>query len=113
MDLTIKIYTATKGQFFSKDFALVDQIRRSSISIPSNISEGMERDGNKELINFLYIAKGSCGELICQLQIAHRLGYLETINYGDLYNFAKEISRSLGSLINYLKGSNYKGIKYK
>ncbi len=59
MDLTIQIYHETNRAIFSKDYELTKQIRRSSISIHSNIAEGFERDGNKEFINFLYIAKGS------------------------------------------------------
>lgn len=73
----------------------------------------MERDGNKELINFLYIAKGSCGEVLCHLQIARRLGYIDILFYTELYNFAREIANSLGKLIVYLRASDFKGKKYK
>ena len=107
------VYQITNCPSFSKDFALTNQIRRSGISIASNIAEGFERDGNKEFINFLYIAKGSCGELRCQLYIALNLNYLEQIRFEELYNLATEISKSLGKLIHYLQSSNFKGIKYK
>lgn len=114
MVLISKIYyKATWQSGFNKDFELSRQIRKSSISIASNIAEGFERDGNKEFINFLYISKGSCGELICQLEIAKELGYLETENYQELSNLAEEISRTLGKLIKYLKGSDLKGKKYQ
>ena len=113
MDLVEKIYSTSRLPSFSKDFGLVDQIRRASVSIPSNIAEGMERDGNKELINFLYIAKGSCGEVECQLQIAERLGYIDHPLYTELYNFVVEIAKALGKMILYLKESDFKGKKYK
>jgi four helix bundle protein len=113
MDLIEKIYQITKEPPFYKDFGLVDQIRRASISIAANIAEGMERDGNKELINFLFIAKGSCGELICHIHIARRLEYINKLLFEEIYNFAIEISKALGKFIHYLKGSGLKGKKYK
>jgi len=60
----------------SKDFGFKDQITRSALSVPSNIAEGFERESNKELIRFLYIAKGSCGELRTQIIIAKEIGYI-------------------------------------
>jgi four helix bundle protein len=113
MNLTRLIYQNTNEPGFVKDYNLVNQIRRSGISIASNIAEGVERDGNKELINFLYIAKGSCGELRCQLYIAKDQRYLQADSFQEMYNLATEISFSLNKLIKYLKESDYKGIKYK
>jgi four helix bundle protein len=112
MDLVSEVYRETNSGAFSKDFSLVNQIRRSAISIPSNISEGVKRDGNKELVNFLYIAKGSCGELRCQLHIASRLNYLQSDRFEELYNLAVEISRSINRLIKYIQESEFKGKKY-
>ena len=74
MKLCKKIYSALKD---CKDYGLKDQICRASISIPSNIAEGYERKGSKETIQFLYVAKGSCGELRTQLYLATDLGYIE------------------------------------
>jgi len=113
MHLTRLIYQNTNKPAFVKDYNLVNQIRRSAISIASNIAEGVERDGNKELINFLYIAKGSCGELRCQLYIAKDQQYLQADCFQEMYNLAIEISFSLNKLIKYLKESDYKGTKYK
>ncbi|MDX9905106.1 MAG: four helix bundle protein [Bacteroidales bacterium] len=113
MNLITNVYQITKNKSFLRDYSLVNQIRRSAISIASNIAEGFERDGNKELINFLYIAKGSCGELKCQLQIARNLAYIESNRFEELYNLANLISKSLGGLIKYLQNSDLKGKKYK
>ena len=113
MNLTQLIYQNTNQPGFVKDYNLVNQIRRSAISIASNIAEGFERDGNKELINFLFIAKGSCGELRCQLYIAKDQQYLQADSFQEMYNLATEISVSLSRLIKYLQASDYKGIKYK
>lgn len=111
--LIVTVYQVTNQAGFSKDYYLVNQIRKSAVSIISNIAEGVERDGNKELINFLYIAKGSCGELRCQLYIALDQNYLGTDQFDKLYNSAIEISRALNKLIKYLKDSEFKGKKYK
>lgn len=113
MDLIRLIYQNTNKPIFRKDYHLVNQIRRSAISIASNIAEGLERDGNKELVNFLYIAKGSCGELRCQLYIAKDQQYLQHDSFQEMYNLAIEISYSMNKLIKYLKESDYKGKKYK
>jgi four helix bundle protein len=75
-DLAVKIYQTTKNQKFRRDYSLVDQIRRASISVSSNIAEGFERGSRKELIQFLYIAKGSLGEVRSQLQVSSGLGYI-------------------------------------
>jgi len=111
--LTRMVYQITIQPAFAKDYYLVNQIRKSAVSIASNIAEGFERDGNREFINFLYIAKGSCGELRCQLYTALELQYMTQESFQEIYNFAKEISVSINKLIKYLQSSDYKGIKYK
>jgi four helix bundle protein len=66
--LTNRVYEATSTGSFMRDFGLKDQIRRASISILSNIAEGFERGGDKEFLQFLAVAKGSCGEVRAQLR---------------------------------------------
>lgn len=105
MDLCVAVYSITNYSEFSKDFGLKDQIRRCSVSIPSNISEGFERDSNNQFIYFLKIAKGSCGELRTQLILAHRLNYIDENTLYDLRNKCIETEKQIGGFINYLKNS--------
>jgi four helix bundle protein len=106
-------YNMTNKSGFTRDWLLINHLRKTAISILSNISEGFERDGNKEFVNFLSIAKGSCGELRCQLYIAFDQNYIEENQFKELSNLATEISKSLKGLINYLQASDFKGIKNK
>ncbi len=76
MDLIEKIYYVTKNFPFEEKFGLTDQLRRCSISIASNISEGAGRNSNKQFLYFLQISMGSCNELQTQVEIAKRLKYL-------------------------------------
>ncbi len=75
MALVTGIYTLTKSFPDDEKFGITSQMRRSAISIPSNIAEGSARRGNKEFVQFLYIALGSATELDTQILIAKNLGY--------------------------------------
>jgi len=101
-ELTNEIYTVSKHDAFSKDYGLTDQIRRASVSIMSNIAEGYERKGIKEFIHFLSIAKGSAGEVRCQLYIASDQGYIDRKTTDKLISKVSEISRMIVGLMNYL-----------
>ncbi|MEP6717646.1 MAG: four helix bundle protein [bacterium] len=111
--LTNKIYEATAAGSFSRDFGLKDQLRRASISILSNIAEGFERGGDKEFLQFLAVAKGSCGEVRSQLYIAVDQGYLTPDLSASLLNHAVEIGRMIAGLMKYLRNSELKGSKYR
>jgi four helix bundle protein len=91
----------------SKDFALRNQMERSSLSIPSNIAEGCERDSTAEFINFLRYSKGSCGELRTQLYVAERvrerLGQPPLENSRAMIKETKSLSKMIQALINSLK----------
>ena len=98
-DLAVHIYEITNSGVFNKDFGLRDQIRRSAVSIASNIAEGDERDTNKEAVRFLYIAKGSLAEVITQAMIAREIGYLPEAEYDYVVGQSDEIGKMLGKLI--------------
>lgn len=112
-ELTKSIYRITLKQRFSRDFGLRDQIRRAAVSILSNIAEGFERDGDKEFIQFLSLAKGSCGELRAQLYVALDQEYIDQQEFAVLSNLATEISRMISGLMKYLKQSGMQGRKYR
>ena len=84
IELVKQVYLLTAIGLFSKDFALRDQIRRASVSIPTNIAEGFERASRKEYLQFLNIAKGSAGEVRSLLYVALEVGYLQTESYEEL-----------------------------
>jgi four helix bundle protein len=93
------IYLGTLNPSFSKDFALKDQIRRSSISIMSNIAEGFERGTKNEFKYFLRVAKGSAGELRSQLYIASDLNYLDYKSFTDCSTQITEITKLISAFI--------------
>lgn len=81
-ELVARLYQVSRAGEFSRDFALREQMRRASLSIPSNIAEGFERGGRKEFILFLGHAKGSCGEVRSQLYHALDLAYSDEPTWG-------------------------------
>ena len=111
--LANRIYDFTVIGEFSRDFGLRDQMRKAAVSIVSNIAEGFERDGDKEFIQFLFVAKGSCGELRAQLYNARDRQYVTDTEFSELFGSALEVSRMISGLIKYLRQSKISGKKNK
>ena len=102
-DLATEIYKLSREGKLARDYGLKDQMTKSAVSIPSNIAEGKERETVPELIRYLYIAKGSTGELQTQLYIAQRIGHVDEETSYNLIQQTKVLSKKLGSFIQYLK----------
>jgi four helix bundle protein len=86
-----------------RDFSFKDQIQRAAISIMANIAEGFERKTNKEFINFLSIARGSCAEVKSLLYTASDIGYIDSSLFNSLYGRSSKINGLLNGFISYLK----------
>jgi four helix bundle protein len=112
-ELTNAVYACTYCATFSKDFGLSDQIRRAAVSIMSNVAEGFERGTVAEFIHFLYIAKGSCGEVRAQLQIALDQSYINLQTYVSLVDLARRTSGMISNFIGRLQSSDYRGAKFR
>jgi len=109
--------TLTNKDQFRKDYSLVDQIKRSSGSAMDNIAEGFERDGTREFINFLNIAKGSIGETRSQLYRALDYDYISDEEFlkcsEDCIKHCIKLSKQIRSFSDYLRKSNIKGHKFE
>ena len=110
-NLCKEVYAITKHSEFKKDTRFVQQIRAAAGSIMDNIAEGFERDGNKEFVNFLYIAKGSCGEVRSQIIRATDVGFVDKDVATRLYNDCVSLSKAISKFITSLKGSPITGLK--
>ncbi|TSD04659.1 MAG: S23 ribosomal protein [Parcubacteria group bacterium Greene0714_36] len=111
--LTKFVYDISKYQHFQTDRGLQDQIRRAAVSVMSNIAEGFDRGTRLEFVNYLFIAKGSCGEVRCQLIIAYDIGYIDISKFQHGIRLCDETSRLLYSFITKLKQGGKTGLQYK
>ena len=112
-DLRHAIYGHSKRGAFAKDYSLRDQIRRAAVSVTSNIAEGFEREGNKEFVQLLSNAKGSCGEVRDQLYVALDEGYISKSDFDKTYEMTIEVGRLISGFMKYLRGSQIRGNKFQ
>ncbi|MEI8376623.1 MAG: four helix bundle protein [Planctomycetota bacterium] len=111
-ELTNGVYSITREGAFARDFGLVNQLRRAVVSVMSNIAEGFERGTSVEFIQFLYIAKGSCGEVRAQLQVATDQNYMNEDTYQTLTTLARKTSGMISNFIAHLQATDYRGDKF-
>lgn len=107
------IFEVIETTNLKSSFRLSNQIDGSSGSIMDNIAEGFERNGTKEFINFLSIAKASCGETRSQLYRVLDRKFINEEKFENLKEQTELLSRKIGSFINYLKNTELKGTKFK
>ena len=104
MDLVVEVYKVSAQLPVEEKFGLISQLKRSAVSIPSNISEGAGRNTNPQFQHFLEVAMGSCNELITQVEIAFRLGFVTEENRNNLIGEATQIYKMILSFYNTLNG---------
>jgi len=103
MGLVDAIYLISENFPAKEKFALTDQIRRSTISIPTNIAEGAGRSTKKDFLKFLTITRGSLYETVTLLMIANRRGYIGEVKYNEVVTSMDSVSKMLSKLISSLK----------
>ena len=108
-----KIFKLTQSSLLSKDFALKDQMNRSSGSITDNIAEGFGRGGRMEFIQFLSIARASASELQSQIIRCLQRNYIDQNTYDELFECSDKIGNKIGAFIKYLNSSSKGGIKFQ
>jgi four helix bundle protein len=105
VDLVLEVYRCSAGFPKSEIYGLTSQMKRSAVSVPSNIAEGKGRSSRKELLQFLFHARGSLLELQTQITIAYKLGFVTNAEAGNLSTLADEVGRLLNGLINRFQSS--------
>jgi len=108
-ELVRRIYELTRSSPFRHDSGLCDQIQRAAVSVPSNIAEGHERGSTPDLLQFLFYAKGSAGEVRSQLCHVEDLGYAEAHACEALRDFCRDIARQLSAWIQSMQINGFKG----
>jgi len=105
MDIAVDVYKVTDNFPSEEKFGLISQMRKCSVSIPSNIAEGAARNSKKEFVNFLYISLGSLSELDTQLELAKRLEFIDEKAWKQLDDKLIEEDKVLSGLIRSQKES--------
>ena len=108
-----QVYEITRQGEFKYDTRFVQQMRASSGSISDNIAEGFERQGNREFLQFLYIAKGSCGEFRSQINRAYDAQFISKETYEQMYADCRKLGAGILNFIKSVKSFDSKGSKYE
>lgn len=111
--LSLKIFQITQKEFFRREYRFKEQIKSSAGSVMDNIAEGFERSSRLEFVNFLGIAKGSCGEVKSQLYRALDQHYLSETEFQEIYLGYEKLSAGIASFIRYLNKSDIRGQKFR
>ncbi|MAU17751.1 MAG: four helix bundle protein [Muricauda sp.] len=111
-EICMDVWNIIENTTLNKDYSLRNQMNSSSGSIMDNIAEGFERNGNRELIQFLSIAKASCGELRSQLYRCLDRNHITKDRFDDIYSKTVTEGKKIGAFMAYLKKSDRKGAKY-
>ena len=112
-ELVNRVYEITTGSSCRHDYAFCRQIRDAAVSIMSNIAEGFERGSSKEFVQALFISRGSAGEVRSDLYTALDQGYIAQTTFDDICRQCESLSRQIMALIEYLKGSEFRGDKFR
>ena len=112
-NLSRLVFRATKKEALKHDFRLVSQWRSSSGSVMDNIAEGFDRQGNKEFIQFLSIARGSLGEVQSQTYRVLDQQYISDQEFKEIFDCSQNVKNLIDKMIGYLKSTDIKGLKYK
>lgn len=114
-ELAKGVYRAAQTQDLRNDYALINQMKRSAISISSNIAEGFERGSRKQHIEFAYIAKGSAGELRSQVILAREVGLIDDQAHAWLMERCETCSKMLSAYLSSLKRTSeeFRGLKFQ
>ena len=108
-----QVYEITRQGEFKYDTRFVQQMRASSGSISDNIAEGFERQGNREFLQFLYIAKGSCGEFRSQINRAYDAQFISKETYEQMYADCRKLGAGILNFIKSVKSFESEGSKYE
>jgi len=107
MELVLMVYKVTKKFPDEEKFSLTFQIRRSSISVPSNIAEGATRNTKKDFNNFLNIAQSSLSELDTQMELSKNIGYIGKKTYNEIDSIMENVDKMLSGLIRFNKSPHF------
>ena len=105
-ELTRRVYMASKGDGFARDFGLRDQITRASCSVMHNIAEGFDAETNVDFVRFLGYAKRSCTEVQSQLYVARDQEYIDEMTFNELYRMAGEARAAVRGFMDYLRNNS-------